>query len=157
MTPEQKQKLDQRLAYWENPFAFVEPDVCIVTFFSPGFSFDLSSWELRLSVSGILVQDIELLSAPQWQKEQRREEREVGAEFVEQVLNRADEIDFWNLQVEREGGVTDMPSYRLAIRKSEKSRVYGPDAVSYHAYQGDESARRFVELWKLIHLHAPFS
>jgi hypothetical protein len=73
------------------------------------------------------------------------------------VLNRADEINFWDLKVLDEDGATDIPSLWLAIRKGDKSRVYKMDNVRYHAYHGDQSARSLVELWNLIHLHAPFS
>ncbi|MBW3635824.1 MAG: hypothetical protein KY445_05075 [Armatimonadetes bacterium] len=117
---------------------------------------DLSSWKLTLSTSGTLVQEINISRPGNWQGEYRREERNVGAEFVAQVLKRADELDFWNLKVETDSIVTDMPSLRLAIRSGDKSRVFAPESVTFHAYDGNENARRFVELWKLIHSRAPF-
>ena len=155
MNPEWLQRTKQRAKEWR-AWARVAPDICVAAFFSPGFSEDLSSWKLTLSSSGILIQDIKISRAGNWQGEQRREERNVGAEFVAQVLKRADELDFWNLKVESNSSITDTPSLRLAIRHGEKSRVYAPESVGFHAYEGNESARRFIELWDLIHSHAPF-
>ena len=139
-------------------FADSAPDVVVIAQFGPGFSSDLSSWVLTLSLSGVLVQESDIMNFDDHSQDGlRRDIAIVGPEFVASVLARAAELDFWNLNaVNPNESVTDMPSLKLSIRHGARERSYRPQSVVYHAYRGHEGAKHFMELWDLIHQHAPF-
>lgn len=167
MTPDEKQQFDKYLASLAHvkraaierilhPFDYVAPNIAVIASFSPGFSADLSSWKLRLSVSGIMVQDIQISRSSDYKREKQREERNVGSEFVAQILRRAHELDFWNLTIEDDSMMTDVCRRTLSICAGNKRRSWTPQPP-WDGTKSDEDAwQKFMELWDLVHSHAPF-
>ena len=118
----------------------------VIAEFSPGFSADRSRWRLTLDLAGLLVQEVEIYrNDDRSNNGPKREVVEVGQTFATSVLRRADELDFWSLDAENPSEVvTDVPSFALSIRSSDKARFYSPESVSWNAHQGLEGATHFM-------------
>ncbi len=160
MDPEERERAYASLRRMrEQQRAFFEqlvPDVVVVAEYSPGFSHDLSSWRVTLNLAGILVQESDIKNFNDRSNDgPRRDVVEVGTEFVVFVLSCADELDFWNLTIDSGQLMTDADSLTLSIRNGNRRRQWNPPLVRYHAAEGFEGAKRFMELWNLIHQHAP--
>ncbi len=144
---------EQQRAFFDQ----LAPDVVVVAEFSPGFSPDLSSWRLTLNLAGLLVQEDDIKNFNDHSNDgPLRDVVEVGTEFVVSVLARADELDFWNLTIDSGLLGTDAPSLCLSIRNGNRRRQWAPHLVYWHAHESIEGAVKFMELWNLVHQHAPF-
>lgn len=141
-----------------NPFRR-HRDAVVWARYSTGFSEDLSSWFLTIDANGLLTQNISISNmANGFKGENRIEKVETGISFVFQVFQRANEINFWEMQIQTNACITDMSGYAIGLRDAQHERVfYAPKALGIEANINKQaSALDFVDLWKLIHLHAPF-
>ena len=135
---------------------FLDPlpaNIVIAVESHPGFSYDLSSWNLTIDQEGNLHQHI-LVDTRRGKLdfEHREEIANIGVAEVERLLKLSNEIGFPHFE---DGGmcITDTGSRRISIRVNGQIETVVDNANPCFT---DESQEKFYDLWQEIYRHAPF-
>jgi len=130
------------------------PNVVIAAALSPGFTPDLSSWNLTIDCEGNLHQHISAhtpKAETTWTYQE--EHRNVGADEVARLLKMAEEFGFSSFQKVTESISTDVGSARLSFRLDGQITTHIEDGIGEMT---EENTNRFYQLWKEVRRHAPF-
>ncbi len=118
----------------------------------PGFSSDLTRWNLTIDEMGNLHQNIQISTPENRDAEPYSLDVEIGSVEVERLLKVAMELNFTRLNYS-EGMMTDTGSEKISVRLS--GELVSAIRNGY-PLMTDESFERFRQLWQEIHLYAPF-
>lgn len=133
-----------------------EQDIIGAALLSPGFAYDLSTWQLTISNNGLLSQRVRKSQPPNYFAEHIILQRQLSYEQLGMLHELIDNIKFNDLDDEYSCAWTDQPHTRLVVRTDDFVKSvfsYGPHAA---AYDGDAHMKRYVQLWDAIVELAPF-
>lgn len=133
-----------------------EQDIIGAALLSPGFAYDLSTWQLTISNNGLLSQTVRNSQPPNYSAEQTTLQRQLSQGQLVMLQELTDSIRFNDLDDEYSCAWTDQPETRLVVRTGDFIKSvfsYGPHAA---AYDGDAHMKRYVQLWDAIVELAPF-
>ena len=135
------------------PLDPLPPNIVIAAESHPGFSYDLSSWNLTIDQEGNLHQHILVdTRRGKFKSEHREEIANIGVAEVERLLKLANEIGFPHFEYDVMC-MTDMGSRRISILIDGQIETAINNA---HPCFTDESQEKFYDLWQEIYRHAPF-
>lgn len=119
----------------------------------PGFSSDLTRWNLTIDGSGTLHQNVLICTPENSDAEPYSENVEIGKVEVERLLKLAIDLDFVAFRPVVETITTDVGSYQLWFRLNGKIVTYVADGGGELSEEHEKSFRR---LWQEIQRYAPF-
>lgn len=127
----------------------------------PGFSCDLSTWNLEIIPDGMLTQWIHELDYSQGHKEQLSvRSRHISESEISRIYEVAQKVDFGGLPDRLKASVTDQPMFHISIiidNQPKRTQVYGPLFLARDWDDGpDRRVWRFVELWEELIQHVDF-
>ncbi len=129
-------------------------NILIAAEFYPGWTPDLSSWNLTIDCEGNLHQHIRAdtpKAETTWTYQE--EHLNIGADEVARLLKMAEEFGFSSFQKVTESITTDVASARLSFRLDGQIITHIEDGIGKMT---EENTNRFYRLWKEVRRHAPF-
>ena len=128
-------------------------NIVIAAAFWPGFSSDLSRWDLTIDGEGEMRQNI-LISTPENRDaEPYTEILNIGADEAARLVQLADDLNFATFRPAIESITTDVGSARLSFRLGGEIVTYVDDGGGELS---EEYQKSFRQLWKEVRQHAPF-
>jgi hypothetical protein len=124
---------------------------------SPGFSADLSTWQLTLDMNGHMRQEIHSSG------QTRTVEARVSAEDLAAILEVVQRIKFIQLRPHYSSSITDCATLAISVRINgfaKRVEAYAPEFIASNPFghgsqQDSQDMQGFVELWDRIHRHLP--
>ena len=144
------------MSWWPQPFPIQEDEVLAVAWGFPGFTDDLTMWEVRIADYGFLVQYVNVL-APGRPSRFEEHVTELPKDFCERLRDKADKIGFARFSGRYPTTWDDLPSWHIEIRMADGTRKkVDVECDPNRTGQAAVEVESFFELWELIHRHAPF-